>query len=298
MVSPRISEQSLYMEVSELHQRLNRQGQDQEQLHVIDCRFWLDQPAKGYESYLIGHITNSVYMDLDHDLSSSRKKHGGRHPLPEPEQLARSLTLRGINKQDTVVAYDDQGGAMASRLSWLLQWIGHEGEVYVLNGGYAAWQQAGFASEIGAAKPHVGLEQPYEPNVQSELVADIEEVRSKLGDSNVRLIDSREHARYIGEVEPIDPKAGHIPGALNRFWRDGLDGKGYVRKNNEERDAWRKLVDGAEEIIVYCGSGVTACPNVLSLWRSGYNNVKLYAGSWSDWCSYEEEHTPVATLEE
>ncbi|MCR8846591.1 sulfurtransferase [Paenibacillus sp. SC116] len=298
MVSPRISEQSLYMEVSELHQQLNKQGQEQKQLHVIDCRFWLDQPTKGYESYLIGHIVNSVYMDLDHDLSSSRKEHGGRHPLPEPEQLAHTLTLHGISKQDTVVAYDEQGGAMASRLSWLLQWIGHEGDVYVLNGGYAAWQQAGFASEAGTAKPRSGLEQPYEPNVRLELVADIEEVRSKLGSSSVRLIDSREHARYIGEVEPIDPKAGHIPGALHRFWRDGLNEQGYVRTNSDEQDAWHKLVNGAEEIIVYCGSGVTACPNVLSLWRSGYRNVKLYAGSWSDWCSYEGDQSPVSTGEE
>ncbi|WP_225445914.1 sulfurtransferase [Paenibacillus arenosi] len=295
MVSSRISEQSWYMEVSELKEQLKRQEQEHKQLHVVDCRFWLDQPAKGYESYLIGHIPNAIYMDLDRDLSSSRKEHGGRHPLPEPEQLARTLTLHGISKQDTVVAYDEQGGAMASRLIWLLQWIGHEGDVYVLDGGYAAWQRAGLVGEAGISNPRTKLTQHYEPIVRFELVVDVEHVRSKLDDPTVRLIDSREHVRYIGEVEPIDPKAGHIPGALNRFWRDGLNEQGYVRDNNEEKAAWHNLVDGAGEIIVYCGSGVTACPNVLSLWRSGFHNVKLYAGSWSDWCSYEESQFPVAT---
>jgi len=263
------------------------------QAAVADCRFWLTEPEHGQAAYEEGHLPGAVYFDLDRDLSSPRGVHGGRHPLPEISELAQKLGASGIDRTTTVIAYDDQGGAMASRLWWLLQYIGHEGHVYVMDGGYTEWVEAGHP--VSAEGPEIAT-RSYEPQVRPELVLHVDDIRERLGRPGVVMIDSREADRYAGRIEPIDAKAGHIPGAVNQFWRNRLDEAGNWLTVQAQREQWEPVVQGAEEVIVYCGSGVTACPNLLSLWQSGIKGAKLYAGSWSDWSSYADN--PIATLEE
>ncbi|MCE5172184.1 sulfurtransferase [Paenibacillus profundus] len=261
---------------------------------IADCRFWLAEPERGHAAYEEGHLPGAIYFNLDHDLSSPVGAHGGRHPLPSPEMLSKRLGERGIDRDTTVIVYDDQGGAMASRLWWLLQYVGHQGIVKVMDGGYSDWAKLGYPISTEQPSPAARI---YEPHVRPDLVMHMKDVRERLGRPGVVLIDSREPARYAGESESIDPKAGHIPGAVNHFWRYGVDEtSGRWKAVGSQREAWDRLVKEANEIIVYCGSGVTACPNVLSLWQSGYPRVKLYAGSWSDWISYEEN--PIAVGEE
>lgn len=189
------------------------------------------------------------------------------------------------------MAYDDQGGAMASRLWWLLQFLGHT-QVYILDQGYSAWKSAGnlVTELIPAAVPRT-----FSPKVQRSLLASHDEVQDKLGKPGIVLVDSREAKRYLGIEEAIDPVAGHIPGAKNYFWKEILDERGAWRSPEEQETHFRDL-QAADEIIVYCGSGVTACPNVIALKEAGFTNVKLYSGSWSDWVSYKDN--PVATGEE
>lgn len=259
---------------------------------IVDCRFALGDPEAGQRAYREERIPGAYYMDLERDLSAPKGEHGGRHPLPDAASLAGVFGRAGIDGSVRVVAYDDQGGAMASRLWWLLQYLGHE-RVYVLDQGYSAWKAAGFP--VVSAEPDVKVPRRFEPHIRPELLADMEEVRGKLGREDVVLIDSREAPRYLGRQEPIDPVAGHIPGAVNRFWKDALTPEGGWRPAERQQERFADIPED-REIIVYCGSGVTACPNVLALREAGYRNVKLYAGSWSDWISYEGN--PIATGEE
>ncbi|WP_066174016.1 sulfurtransferase [Bacillus marinisedimentorum] len=257
------------------------------QVIAVDCRFDLGDPSKGERDFKEGHIPGAVYFDLEKDLSGPAAKHGGRHPLPDIEQFSDKLGEAGIGNDTLVVAYDDQGSAMASRLWWLLRYMGHN-RVKVLDGGFAAWKEAGFAVETDEAKHPP---QRFVPAVKSELTADMEEVKSRLHGTGTVIIDSREPERYAGRTEPIDPVAGHIPGAVNHFWKNLLrDDNTWRQASVIERQFGQ--VDREKEIIVHCGSGVTACPNILALSESGYTNVKLYPGSWSDWCSYEDN--PIA----
>nr|WP_042122739.1 sulfurtransferase [Paenibacillus senegalensis] len=258
---------------------------------VVDCRFVLGNPDAGKEAYLQGHIPGAIYMDLEKDLSGPVQEHGGRHPLPDLGRLSILLGESGIDDSTRVFAYDDQGGAMASRFWWLLRFLGHN-RVYLMDEGYTRWQENGFPVSRESAKPSA---KTFVPRVQSHLLASMHDVREKLDDPETVLIDSREHTRYLGEAEPIDPVAGHIPGALNYFWKESLDEQNRWKSGSELSERFAKLAKDSE-IIVYCGSGVTACPNVLALMESGFDKVKLYAGSWSDWISYPEN--PVAQGEE
>ena len=285
------------MTVHELAERLGDSVDEGGHIVAADCRYWLTEPHHGREAFLAGHIPGAIYLDMNQDLSSEVKEHGGRHPLPDPEQLAAKLTAAGVTKTSTIVAYDEQGGSGASRFWWLLQWMGHEGEVLLLDGGWNAWLSAELPVEQGVSSAAASTDAlRYEPNLQPQLLVSMEEVKSRLGRSDVVMIDSRDGARYRGEVEPIDRVAGHIPGAVNQPWQGNLSANGNWKSTEEQRDRWSEVVGDVEEIIVYCGSGVTACPNVLGLWQAGYRHAKLYTGSWSDWSSYEEN--PVATGEE
>ncbi|MEY9096753.1 sulfurtransferase [Paenibacillus sp. RC84] len=260
-------------------------------LLIADCRFALGEPWSGRQDYSIDHIPGAFYVDLEEDMSGEKREHGGRHPLPDLGAFSMRASAIGVNASKTVVAYDDQGGAMAARLWWMLRFLGHE-RVYVLDRGYSQWKAAGYpvTAEAPQASPAT-----FSPKVQRHMLASMDEVKAKLGEKGTVLIDSREGARYRGEQEAIDPVAGHIPGARNRFWKDALDAEGSWRSAEEQKERFRGL-ENAEELIVYCGSGVTACPNVLALEEAGIPGVKLYAGSWSDWISYEEN--PVAVGEE
>ncbi len=249
---------------------------------IADCRFVLGDPEAGRREYERGHIPGAVYFDLERDLSGEKGAHGGRHPLPDLAELAQKLGRAGIDAAKTVVAYDDQGGAMASRFWWLLQYAGHKA-CYVLNGGFTLWKSSGYPVTAEIPQP---LPRTFVPRVQTEMLASMEDVKTRLHDSGTILIDSREKARYLGEVEPIDPVAGHIPGAKNYDWKDGLNERGEWKPAAEQANRFRHL-DASKQIIVYCGSGVTACPNFIALKEAGFRHVKLYAGSWSDWISHE-----------
>jgi thiosulfate/3-mercaptopyruvate sulfurtransferase len=263
------------------------------QVRVVDCRFVLGNPDAGRTAYETEHLPGAVYFDLERDLSGPKAAHGGRHPLPDLEELAAKLGRAGIGADTKVVAYDDQGGAMASRLWWLLTYMGHD-NAFVLNGTFAEWKAQGLpvTAEVPEFAPAI-----FPLQVRPELAVSMEEVKQKRAEEGVVLIDSREAARYRGEQEPIDPVAGHIPGALNSFWKDSLNEAGRWKSAEEQKARFEQMeeIAKAREIIVYCGSGVTACPNVLALREAGYENVKLYLGSWSDWCSYPDN--PIAKAE-
>ncbi|MGF1515823.1 MAG: sulfurtransferase [Elainellaceae cyanobacterium] len=252
-------------------------------LVIADCRFSLTEPEAGLHAYQRGHIPGAVYVHLNRDLSGPLQpsKRGGRHPLPDINKLARTLEASGIGDQTTVVAYDDSRFAFAARLWWLLRYLGHD-RVAILDGGFAGWCDQGYPVEQETPAPNP---QTFTPQVQTDWVVDKPGVESRQNLENTVLVDSRSGDRYRGEREPIDPVAGHIPGAVNRFWREVTDEQGCGRSPDEQRQRWQDL-EAAEEIVVYCGSGVTACVNLLSLELAGLGPGKLYAGSWSDWCSY------------
>jgi thiosulfate/3-mercaptopyruvate sulfurtransferase len=261
---------------------------DDPQVAIADCRFSLADVALGRRQYEAGHIPGAYFFDLNQDLSSPVQRHGGRHPLPDIEQLAKKLSTLGIDsnepqKSKLIVAYDDSRLAFAARFWWLLRYMGYD-RVVVLDGGFKAWQKARYPIVQEVPSSQVGS---FVPQVRTDWVVDIETVRARKDLSGVVLVDSREGDRYRGEREPIDPVAGHIPGAVNYPWQDVTEVEGYGRSPSELKQQWVAL-EQADEVIVYCGSGVTACVNLLALEMAGIQTGKLYAGSWSDWCSYLE----------
>jgi thiosulfate/3-mercaptopyruvate sulfurtransferase len=250
---------------------------------IVDCRFSLADPQLGKQQYQTSHIAGSYYLDLNLDLSSPVGEHGGRHPLPNSTDLAEKLAAIGVNFQKTlVVAYDDSRFAFASRLWWLLRYLGHE-QVAVLDGGFSGWQKAGYPVTDVVPGNRTAT---FIPQIQPQLLVDITDVKNRKDKPDVVLVDSRESDRYRGEREPIDKIAGHIPGAVNYPWQEVTDTSGYLIPQPENIHRWEQLAT-AREILVYCGSGVTACVNLLSLEIAGVTTGKLYAGSWSDWISYE-----------
>jgi thiosulfate/3-mercaptopyruvate sulfurtransferase len=250
---------------------------------IIDCRFSLADPELGQKQYQESHIPGAFYLDLNRDLASSVGKHGGRHPLPNIEELADKLSASGINSAETlVVAYDDSRLAFAARLWWLLRYMGHS-KVALLDGGFSGWKAGGYPVTNILPEPREGI---FIAHLQQDLAVDIEAVKERKDLPGTVLVDSRESERYEGLREPIDPIAGHIPGAVNYPWQEVTDKTGKVRLTSEQKHRWAEL-EKAEEIIVYCGSGVTACVNLLSLEIAGIPDAKLYVGSWSDWCSYQ-----------
>lgn len=251
---------------------------------IVDCRFSLSKPDEGERLYNESHIPGAYYFDLEKQLSAPVSKHGGRHPLPDIEQFRREIEQAGIDNTKTVVAYDGGEGAFASRFWWLLTYIGHD-KVYVLNGGYKGWVDAGYPTTKEVPKPESAQ---YKVSIRKEMLATYDEVKEIVANKKKSpiLIDSREKARYLGKEEPIDKIPGHIPGAIHKFWAEGLE-NGFFKGSEEQKKRFAEL-DQKEPIIVYCGSGVTATPNYIALKIAGYQNVKLYAGSYSDWVSYSD----------
>lgn len=258
---------------------------DDPAVRVVDCRFALSDPDLGPRQYGHSHIPGAVYLGLNQDLSSPVQAEGGRHPLPDPVTLAATLGRCGIASGDPaanspptlVVAYDDSRFAFAARLWWLLHYLGHS-QVAVLDGGWGQWQAQGHpvTAEMPAPAPAV-----FVPRPQPELVVSRAQVQQR--PPHTCLIDSRSPERYRGEVEPIDPVAGSVPGAVNYFWQGVSTEEGYLQSQDWLQDHWRDL-PSAEDVVVYCGSGVTACVNALAQVAAGRTMPRLYVGGWSDWC--------------
>jgi thiosulfate/3-mercaptopyruvate sulfurtransferase len=248
---------------------------------VVDCRFALKDPSAGPAAYARSHIPGARYADLDHDLSSRPGPADGRHPLPSPGDLAERLGAWGVHAGSTVVAYDEASGAIAARLWWLLGWLGHERRL-VLDGGFAAWQAAGLP--VAAAAPSPRPARFVARRVGAEQVVATADLPALQADGAL-LVDARSAVRYRGEQEPIDPVAGHVPGAVNRPGSANLSPDGRFRSPAELARELGDLLGGRPPgaLIAMCGSGVTACQLLLALEVAGLPGAKLYAGSWSEW---------------
>lgn len=263
-------------------------------LMVFDCSFDLANPPLGEAQFAEVHIPGAVYVHLDRHLSAHDKASGvsgGRHPLPQREDFARTLQELGFSNQMQAVVYDRNGCNYCVRMWWMLQWLGHEA-IAVLDGGLQGWQAAGYAIEAGISGATVPAATAFEiGDSKVELVAR-QEVVQGLDDPGCILVDSRGAPRYRGDVEPMDPVAGHIPGALNRPFTDNLGSDGRFKPAQVLRQEFDALLQGCncQQVTVYCGSGVSATPNVLAMRIAGLPPVRLYAGSWSDWCS---AHPPL-----
>jgi thiosulfate/3-mercaptopyruvate sulfurtransferase len=252
-------------------------------VRIIDCRFSLGNPEAGLKEYRESHIPGAVFFDLEKDLSSPAGIHGGRHPLPDIDELTSKLESAGINNETILVAYDAKEGAFSSRFWWVLKYFGHS-QVYILDGGYQAWTDSGYPVNDFVMTFDTS---EYTPSINHDMVATYQEVKgASLKKDGAVLIDSRERKRYLGIEEPIDRVAGHIPNSINKPWMDVFD-NGFCRPLSQQEMRFSEI-DKDKEIIVYCGSGITATPNFAALKKAGYRHVKLYAGSYSDWVSYEE----------
>jgi thiosulfate/3-mercaptopyruvate sulfurtransferase len=260
-------------------------------LRIVDCRFDLGDPDAGAALYRREHLPGAVYAHLDTDLSGPRAPWTGRHPLPDPEALAATFGRLGIGTATQVVGYDDSGGIYAARLWWLLRWLGHEA-VAVLDGGLAAWRAAGQA--LSAASP-VPAPQHFvaAPRADAHLGAD--ELAALLARDACLLLDARSAERFEGRVEPLDPRAGHVPGATNHHYARNLGADGRFLPAAALRASFERLLGtrAPTAVVSMCGSGVTACHTLLALEVAGLAGARLYPGSWSEWC--RDPARPVAT---
>ncbi|MDD2547581.1 MAG: sulfurtransferase [Burkholderiaceae bacterium] len=265
-------------------------------LMVFDCSFDLMQPTAGAQHYAQAHIPGAVYVHLEHDLSAphgtgDQAASGGRHPLPSRERFAAWLGRTGFSNAMQAVVYDRNGVNYCGRLWWMLKWAGHEA-VSVLDGGLQAWEAAGGAVRAGPeAAPPSALFQLHPPR---RTLASAQQVLERLQQASQTVVDARAAPRYRGEVEPLDPVAGHIPGALNRPFQSNMDAEGRFKPAEVLRAEWEALLAGRapESVVHQCGSGVSALPNLLAMEIAGLGKTTLFAGSWSEWC--RDPQRPVA----
>jgi len=249
---------------------------------VVDCRFALNDPDSGYKNYLQAHIPGAVYAHLDDDLSNPVTSSSGRHPLPDADKFAAFLARSGWQPGYRLVAYDDAGGSIAARLWWLMKYFGHDCAA-LLDGGFPAWQTAGYELESGRVTTHgkvpVGLRACDDEAVSTA------EILESLSGRDIVLVDVRAGERFSGEIEPIDSLAGHIPGSINFPFQRNLTPDGRFRSSPEVREGLQTLLAGhrAQDVVYMCGSGVTACHAIFAAELAGLKGSKLYAGSWSEW---------------
>ncbi|MBU6960144.1 sulfurtransferase [Pseudomonas sp. CVAP len=261
-----------------LDQKKGRAG-----LVILDCRFALEDPDYGQRSYALGHIEGASFADLERDLSGPVVKGvTGRHPLPTPHHLIQRLQDWGINNDSEIVLYDDGPGMYAARAWWLLAWLGKRDGVFILDGGLKAWHAAGLPLSLDAPAISRGS---FTGAPDHTLLVSAEKLQQRLGQPTLTLLDARGLPRFRGEVEPIDPVAGHIPGAQCAAFTDNLDADGRFLPADQLKQRFAaKLGDRSPtELVAYCGSGVTACHNLFALCLAGYPLGSLYAGSWSEW---------------
>ena len=263
---------------------------DSPDLVIVDCRFDLRDPGAGERAYRAGHIPGAVYAHLDRDLSDQSKQGKGRHPLPEADQFCANLVRWGVTPTSQVVAYDANDGAIASRLWWMLRLLGHA-RVAVLDGGLSAWAAAGGMLDNALPRPHAGN---YRARFDVRGMASTAVIAARMASGNGRLLDARAPERFRGEVEPIDRVAGHVPGAINRPYAANLEPDGRLRPRERLAEEFRELLGDtrASDAVLMCGSGVTACHNLLAMEHAGISGARVYAGSWSEWIS--DPSRPVA----
>jgi thiosulfate/3-mercaptopyruvate sulfurtransferase len=261
-------------------------------LVVVDCRFDLDDDRAGEEAYLAGHVPGAIYAHLDRELADRGKRDRGRHPLPDAAAFCSRLGRWGITPESQVVVYDGGDGAYAARLWWMLRLLGHQ-RVAVLDGGYVAWLGSG-----GHAEQRVPRPQPtrYSARYDIKQIVTMAVVAARMAVAGSRLVDARAPGRFRGEIEPIDAVAGHIPGAINRHYAQNIDRNGRFKSPRKLQTEFLALLDGArpEDVIHMCGSGVTACHNLLAMEHAGLSGSRVYAGSWSEWISDRDRSRPVA----
>lgn len=249
---------------------------------IVDCRHQLSDVGYGQRVYAEGHLPGAFFMHLDRDLSGAMSGCNGRHPLPDPQVLAAKFGAIGISSRTQVVAYDDAEGMVSGRLWWMLRWLGHD-NVVVLDGGFNRWVKEGrpLTRDIPVVLPTV-----FEIE-QRDWVVTADEVLANIASPELVVVDARGPDRFRGENETIDPVGGHIPGARNRFFRDNLDADGRFRPAAELRREFLELFAGTppDKTVMQCGSGVSACHNLIALELAGLTGARLYAGSWSEWCS-------------
>lgn len=251
---------------------------------VVDCRFDLMQPEAGRVAYSAGHIPGAVYADLNRDLSAPVTPTSGRHPLPDVPLFVRTLEGWGIGNQTQVVVYDAGNGGYAVRLWWMLRWLGHKA-VALLDGGLADWQRRDLPLSSLLPKPRRAQ---FSPAVQTGSSVAMSQVQDGIRDGSMTVVDARTAVRYAGETEPIDPVAGHIPTAVNYPFEANLDEQGRFLPPEQLRVRFAALAAQPQQVVHMCGSGVTACHNLLAMEYAGLSGSKLYAGSWSEWIRHAE----------
>jgi thiosulfate/3-mercaptopyruvate sulfurtransferase len=263
------------------------------QWRIFDCRHSLANPDYGMQAYAQEHIPGAQFLHLDKDLSGPCSGKNGRHPLPDVATFAARMGACGVGATTQVVAYDNEGGMYAARLWWLLRWLGHD-LVAVLDGGLAAWKQA--ALPTNSALPAL-TKSTFTPRPQHDMLVTVADVVNNLRSigNDTQIIDARSPERFAGQNETLDPVGGHIPGAVNHFFSRNLDEYGRFRKAAELREDFLQVLNSqlAQNVVHQCGSGVTACHNLLAMEIAGLSGSKLYAGSWSEWCA--DPARPVAT---
>jgi len=256
---------------------------------VFDCRHDLIDLKKGEHQYREGHIQGAHFANLDIDLSGEKNGRNGRHPLPSPAAFLAFLGRHGVRAESHIVAYDDVGGQFAARLWWMCRWVGLK-QVSLLDGGITKWIADG--NPVSTAVP-VTRTVVLEGDRNPQMLITADELLAKLNTASLALIDARAPERFAGEIEPMDPIAGHIPSAKNHFYKNNLRADLTFKPIDELRAAFNALTDGADDVVHQCGSGVTACANVYAMALAGFQNTKLYAGSWSEWVS--DASRPVVT---
>lgn len=261
---------------------------------VVDCRFDLTNPDRGEEMYREAHIPGARYAHLDRHLSGAKTGKNGRHPLPDSDVICRNFSDLGISPSMQVIAYDADNGMFAARLWWMLRWMGHDA-VAVLNGGFARWQRDGRPVRGGVESSTPGN---FKGSPRPGWRLTVDEVVSGLGNPGRLLVDARTSERYRGIGETLDKVGGHIPGAANYFYGQNLAEDKTFKPAGDLRAQWSPILEGREpkDVVVYCGSGVTACHNLLALEHAGIHGVRIFPGSWSEWSA--DPGRPVATTED
>ena len=248
---------------------------------IADCRYNLKDEGWGGAQYASGHIPGAVYVSLAKNLSGPRTGSNGRHPLPSPETMAATFARLGMGDDTQVVAYDQDAGSFASRLWWMLRYLGHDAAA-VLDGGFAKWMREGRPLRSGHERRTASA---FTPRIRAGVRLTVDEVAARLGDPSVLLVDARSPERFEGRPDPLDVVPGHIPGASNRHYRDNIGADGTMRPARELQADFARVLQGhaPADVVMYCGSGVTACHNLLAMEHAGIHGARLFPGSWSEW---------------